>query len=163
MTEQDQVDIASIKDAFINEHADEQLIDDSSTSEKNDEENPTVHESPDASSDDHENSNELQETPEEEELWDLSAIITPTQLVQSPPIACSTANCPLQACSVWISSNKSKEPWPTCLDCQAADFGGWPEERGEIPLKVLRGEHWKLILERCTLDAVVCLLILCFV
>ena len=35
------------------------------------------------------------------------------------------------------------------------DYGGWPEKVEEVPLKILRGEHWRLILERCTGDAAV--------
>lgn len=88
---------------------------------------------------------------EEEELWDLRVILTKSQLLQNPPLICSTPECSTKACSIWTSNLEPDNLWYTCLDCQALDFGGWPGKK-DLPMKVMRGDHWGLILERCLVD-----------
>ena len=101
--------------------------------------------------------NFLEENPPEEELWDLRSILKIPQLLNPKDHEfCNNDGCALQACCIWSSNTCPDEPWYSCLDCQEKDFGGWPEKREEIPLKSLSGEHWRVILERCTADKKVC-------
>jgi hypothetical protein len=90
---------------------------------------------------------------EEEELWDLKVVFSARDISKTNPILCSTEDCGLVACSVWSSNLDPEKPWYTCLDCQAMDFGGWPEPN-ELPLKVLTEEHRAVILEKCTTEEV---------
>eukprot|EP00804_Cyclotella_cryptica_P013291 CCRYP_018637-RB/>CCRYP_018637-RB protein AED:0.20 eAED:0.20 QI:289/1/1/1/1/1/6/1235/735 len=88
-----------------------------------------------------------------EETWDLKIVFNAKDLTKPKKIICSTEDCPLVACSAWVSTHKPEEPWFTCLDCQRDDFGGFPDEEGELPIKFLTEENRKLILEKCTADS----------
>lgn len=90
---------------------------------------------------------------EQEELWDLKVVFSARDISKPNPILCSTVDCGLVACSVWSSNLDPEKPWYTCLDCQAMDFGGWPDQN-ELPLKVLTEEHRAVILQKCTTEEV---------
>ncbi|KAL7550777.1 hypothetical protein ACHAWF_013987 [Thalassiosira exigua] len=87
---------------------------------------------------------------EKEELWDLKLLLPPAQILKSNPVPCSTPACPLAACCVWSSTLDAETPWYCCLDCQVSDFGGWPEQREEIPAKEVSEEWREAARERCT-------------
>jgi hypothetical protein len=96
-----------------------------------------------------------QETPEEE-LWDLRVVFTASQLTQTP-YTCSNDHCSTQACSIWTSNLDPDNLWYSCLDCQAGDFGGWPEVK-ELPSSIrggMKGDYWELMLEKCAVDGTV--------
>ena len=86
----------------------------------------------------------------EEELWDLKVVFAAKEIAKAKPIMCSTEGCNLVACCVWASNLDPESPWYNCLDCQENDFGGWPEDQTELPLKILTDEHRKIIIKRCT-------------
>jgi hypothetical protein len=96
-----------------------------------------------------------------EETWDLKIIFNVHDLSKPKKIMCSTEECPLVACSAWVSSHNPEKPWFTCLDCQSNDFGGFPDEEGELPVKFLTEENRKLILEKCTTDSEVGKFVVC--
>jgi len=73
--------------------------------------------------------------------------------MQPNPILCATSSCGLVACCIWSSSLDPETPWYCCLDCQANDFGGWPEKKSEIPLKSLSDELREAVIEKCTMYA----------
>jgi len=63
---------------------------------------------------------------DDDEEWTLSRVCT-LQEIRSPggQLTCDADNCARVACSIW-KSNRGEE-WKSCLDCQEADFNGWPE------------------------------------
>lgn len=161
------VNVKTVKEEFINDDTADQGETNFNSSNKNtvdeqpaeEDEAPAIadNEQEDAMNDDIDPSpvEVTQDSPqpeneEEGELWDLRMILSPTQLLQNPPIICSTATCSTAACCIWASNLAPDEPWYSCLDCQANDFG-WPVKE-EMPVKRLKGEHWKMMLERCTVD-----------
>mmetsp|Transcript_24282 Transcript_24282/g.51509 ORF Transcript_24282/g.51509 Transcript_24282/m.51509 type:complete len:1060 (+) Transcript_24282:126-3305(+) len=85
-----------------------------------------------------------------EELWDLKMILPASQIRQPTAERCSTAGCDLVACCIWSSNLDPETPWYSCLDCQANDFGGWPEKKEEIPIEVLRDDLREVMIEKCT-------------
>jgi len=87
---------------------------------------------------------------EEDEVWDLKMVLTASDISQKNPIMCSTDNCPLVACGAWVSNLKPSDPWYTCLDCQEMDFGGWPDELWELPIKTMSQMHKDTITKHCT-------------
>ena len=87
---------------------------------------------------------------EEEELWELKEILTPTDLRTKNPKPCHSDHCSLLACCAWVSNLEPESYWYTCLDCQEADFGGFPPKE-ELPVGIyLSGENREVILEKCT-------------
>ena len=100
---------------------------------------------------------------EPEEQWDLHHIFSIDQLNQEPkceddndqsnakgPQQCMTKNCPLLACSTYISNLDKEKPWHTCIDCQEGDYGGWPETVSELPVTFMTLEHRRVVVEKCT-------------
>jgi len=83
------------------------------------------------------------------ELWELKGIFKASDLAKPKPAFCSTEGCNLLACCVWVS-NLDSEPWLSCLDCSEADFGGWPEQDEELPIKYLTEESRKMIAQKCS-------------
>jgi len=90
---------------------------------------------------------------EEVDLWDLKMVLTASQFRKAGTVRCATTTCDRVACCIWFSSANPKEPWYSCLDCQAKDFGGWPESPDELPIKVLGDDLCEAILEKCTKEA----------
>ena len=96
---------------------------------------------------------------DQEEEWDLHHIFSIDQLNQEPkcdgsnakgPQQCMTKNCPLLACSTYISNLDKENPWHTCIDCQEGDYGGWPETVSELPVTFMTLEHRRVVAEKCT-------------
>lgn len=98
--------------------------------------------------DSNDNNNEEDED-EEEEGWDLKHIHT-IEEIKSGTMKCMTKRCPLIACTTYVSSIDSSSVWYSCLDCQEKDYGGWPTEIEEIPVKFLTEEHREVMSEMCT-------------
>lgn len=169
------VDMAEVKEGFINDDTADQ--EDETTKESNDdsskddaasdkdasvqeaaaEEDAAMEEEP--SDAPQITQTQASTSPEEDtdELWDLRIVFSTTQLTQTPH-TCSNDHCSTQACSIWTSNLDPDSPWYSCLDCQAGDFGGWPEEVKELPANIRSGmkrEHWELMLEKCTVDRTV--------
>ena len=86
------------------------------------------------------------ESAEEGAQWDLRAVFARSQILAGHQ-ACMTDGCDLIACSLWEA--RGEEPWLSCLDCQEADYGGWPPA-AEMPTEVLSKEHRLAISERCS-------------
>jgi len=84
-----------------------------------------------------------------EELWDLKLVL-PVDQIRQASNRCDTPGCDLVACCIWSSSLDPETPWYCCLDCQANDFGGWPEKEEELPIKVLKDDLREVILDKCT-------------
>ncbi len=101
------------------------------------------------SEDDNDNNEEEDDEEEEEEGWDLKHIHTIDE-IKSGTMKCMTKRCPLIACTTYVSSIDSSNVWYSCLDCQQKDYGGWPTEIEEIPVKFLTEEHREVICEMCT-------------
>ena len=86
---------------------------------------------------------------EEEEAWDLKHVHTIVE-IKSEQLKCMTKNCPLVACGTYVSSLDETNIWYSCMDCQDQDFGGWPTDLKEIPIKFMTEEHREAISELCT-------------
>jgi hypothetical protein len=85
---------------------------------------------------------------DEEEMWDLTKILPHSQVTKECPIKCSTEDCRLAACCVWVS-NLSPNKWYCCIDCQENDFGGWPLA-GELPVQALASDHIRALVAKCS-------------
>lgn len=85
---------------------------------------------------------------DEEEKWDLTKVLSHSQVTKECPIKCSTDDCRLVACCVWIS-NLSSEKWYSCIDCQENDFGGWPPAE-ELPVQALARDHIRALITKCS-------------
>lgn len=83
------------------------------------------------------------------EVWELVQILTLSRLDQEGTIKCSSKNCALAACSIWKSNWAPSEKWFSCMDCQDADFDGWPPY-DELPLKYASAEHKRIMTQKCT-------------
>ena len=83
-----------------------------------------------------------------EEKWELKKIVSLPDLTKERPIKCSTEDCRLAACSLWVS-NLSPDKWYSCIDCQHNDFGGWPPLE-ELPIKSTSGEHMRALATKCS-------------
>jgi hypothetical protein len=92
------------------------------------------------------------EEDEDEEQWELSHVFTINELcqVEPPPQTCMSKKCPLLACVSYVSSIDKEYVWHSCIDCQEKDYGGWPENIKEIPMKFITTEHRKIMIEKCT-------------
>lgn len=92
------------------------------------------------------------EEDEDEEQWELSHVFTINELcqVEPPPQTCMSKKCPLLACVSYVSSIDKEYVWHSCIDCQVKDYGGWPENIKEIPMKFITTEHRKIMIEKCT-------------
>jgi hypothetical protein len=59
-----------------------------------------------------------------DEVWDIiKKIASPCDSIQ-----CRMDDCPRSAVAIWASSLNPDDTWPICEECQATEFGGWPEE-----------------------------------
>ena len=83
------------------------------------------------------------------EAWELIQILSLSRLSQEGTVKCSSETCSLAACSVWKSNLAPTEKWYSCIDCQEADFDGWPP-RDELPLKHVNSEHRRVMTQKCT-------------
>lgn len=84
----------------------------------------------------------------EEEGWDLIKIMAVASFTKRPE-CCSTTGCELPACLVYAST-ASKERWLYCLDHQEDDFGGWPKNLEELPVKKLTKRHMGAMESYCS-------------
>lgn len=98
-----------------------------------------------------EESDEKSPPAEGEETWELKIVVNAKDLSKSKAIKCNTEDCDLVACCAWASNKEPENLWFTCLDCQVADYDGFPGKE-ELPIKYLTEENRKLILEKCTED-----------
>ena len=90
-----------------------------------------------------------EEEEEEEEAWDLKHVHT-IEEIESQKIKCMTNKCPLIACTTYVSSLDPTNVWYSCLDCQEKDYGGWPTDLKEIPIKFMTERHREVMSEKCT-------------
>jgi hypothetical protein len=88
-------------------------------------------------------------TSEDEEKWDIQRIISFEELMREGTIKCSSESCILAAAALYCSTSL-KDKWYSCLDCQLADFGGWPEKLEDIPIKYMTDEHKKVMGKKCS-------------
>jgi hypothetical protein len=58
------------------------------------------------------------EEEEDEGPWELTKILTMTELSNGCPIKCFTADCPLPAAVLYVSTTNQKFTYYYCLDCQ---------------------------------------------
>ena len=88
---------------------------------------------------------------DKEELWELKEILTPADLSTSnrKPKLCNSDHCSLLACCAWASNLDPKSYCYVCLDCQRANFGGFPLVE-ELPVRCLSRENREAILNKCT-------------
>jgi hypothetical protein len=86
---------------------------------------------------------------EEAEIWDLKKILPHADIIKEATIKCSSEDCILPACSIWISNLAPTTKWYTCIDCQEGDFGGWPNLE-ELPTKYLEPEHMRAMAQKCS-------------
>jgi hypothetical protein len=94
----------------------------------------------------------LQEGDEGEEApeaWELVQVLSLDRLEQDGTIKCSSESCTLAACSVWKSNLAPTVKWYSCIDCQEADFEGWPPHE-ELILKHTTEEHKRIMMQKCT-------------
>lgn len=94
----------------------------------------------------------LQEGDEGEEApeaWELVQVLSLARLDQDGTIKCSSESCTLAACSVWKSNLAPTVKWYSCIDCQEADFEGWPPHE-ELTLKHTTEEHKRIMIQKCT-------------
>jgi hypothetical protein len=101
---------------------------------------PKIEASPDSTPDDDADGDD--ETADE--VWDLKKILPIEAVTEECPILCSTEDCNLTACCIWISNRAPTTKWYCCLDCQEDDFDGWPPAE-ELPLQCMTQEHRKAI------------------
>lgn len=85
-----------------------------------------------------------------DELWDLKVVLPAKQILMPRPKLCQGDDCNLVACCIWSSNHDPESPWYSCLDCQDEFFGGWPENPGEIPIKVMGDDLRNAMLDKCT-------------
>jgi hypothetical protein len=85
----------------------------------------------------------------EEEMWDLKKILPHSQITKECPIKCSTEDCRLAACCVWVSNLSPLSKWYSCIDCQENDFGGWPPEK-DLPVQALECDHIRSLVAKCS-------------
>jgi hypothetical protein len=92
------------------------------------------------------------EEDEDEEQWELNHVFTIEELCRAepPPQNCMSKKCPLFACVSYVSSIDKEYIWHSCIDCQEKDYGGWPENINEIPIKFMTKEHRMIMIEKCT-------------
>ena len=88
-----------------------------------------------------------EEDEEPGEQWDIKHIFT-IQEIENEGKQCETKNCPLKACSIWISSNNDE--WNGCLDCQEDYYEKWPEKVKDYPVTFMSIEHREVIWDQCT-------------
>ena len=72
---------------------------------------------------------------EDTEEWILDKIYS-AQEIRESGVLCDSENCGLLACVRYVniaSTGSQQERWRGCLDCQLAEFGGWPETVEEYP------------------------------
>ena len=87
---------------------------------------------------------------EREELWDLKMVLKAAQIREPGATRCATDGCGLVGCCIWSSNLDPETPWHICLDCQANDFGGWPDDEKEIPIKILDDDLREAMMDKCT-------------
>lgn len=83
------------------------------------------------------------------EVWDLKKILSLDDLTKDAAIKCSTDDCRLPACCIWVSNFMPTTKWYSCLDCQERDFGGWPP-LNEMPVESMDGKHLQVIANKCS-------------
>ena len=92
--------------------------------------------------------NDEGEDEEEDEKWDLKKILSHAAVTKEGPIKCSTEDCLLPACCLYVSSTRA-EKWYSCIDCQESDFGGWPPIE-ELPVTSLDKDHIQALVDKCS-------------
>lgn len=103
----------------------------------------------DSANEKHEISESADQNDEEEpeEQWDIKHIFT-IEEIENEGKKCDTKNCPLKACSIWMSSNNDE--WNGCLDCQEDYYEKWPEKVEDYPVTFMSIEHREVIWNQCT-------------
>lgn len=84
-----------------------------------------------------------------EESWDMKKIMSFEDLAKEGTIKCGSQTCPLAAAAVYCST-LSNAKWYTCLDCQVVDYGGWPENSEDIPIRTMTFEHKQIMAQKCS-------------
>jgi hypothetical protein len=84
-----------------------------------------------------------------EESWDLKKVMSCSDLAKEGTIKCGSETCTLAAAAVYCST-LSNAKWYTCLDCQVADYGGWPDKLEDIPLRAMTHEHKLMMAKKCS-------------
>lgn len=83
------------------------------------------------------------------EVWDLKKILAFEDINKEATIKCSSEECLLPACCIWVSNLTPNAKWYSCLDCQERDFGGWPSI-DELPLDFMEPKHLHLLSTKCS-------------
>ena len=65
--------------------------------------------------------------PVPDELWDLTRVLDPKNKNDEEAIVCMTEGCSSKAVAAWVSNLEPDTEWLCCEECQANDFGGWPD------------------------------------
>lgn len=88
----------------------------------------------------------------EEIQWVMCKVFTETQLKKGTPMCVANQDepCPNMAAVVYANAGDPKDKYNYCLDCQDADFEGWPETGDEIPIDSISEEHFQLMKEKCS-------------
>jgi hypothetical protein len=92
------------------------------------------------------------ETPPQEEQvesWDLQKVMSLADLSRTKITTCNAPGCDLAAAVVY-QSTLTKQNWYSCLDCQEADYGGWPDKMEELPIQTMTEEHKTLMTTKCS-------------
>ena len=72
------------------------------------------------------------ETNAKDEVWYLQAVLSSSNISDEDARHCDTTGCELLSCSVWVSNFNSSSPWYSCVNCQEADFRGWPVDTASL-------------------------------
>ena len=92
---------------------------------------------------------EVHQDEEDAEIWTLKKILSYNDITKEGTIKCSTEDCTLPACSVWISNLAPTKKWYSCIDCQENDFEGWPPLE-ELPLEHMEPKHLQVLTSKCS-------------
>jgi hypothetical protein len=91
------------------------------------------------------------EEEQQAEIWTLAEITSVEAVTKTQPALCATEGCDLLAACTYVSSLPPNEKWPTCLDCQLLDYGGWPSV-DELPIASMSNEHKAALVQHCSKD-----------
>jgi len=86
---------------------------------------------------------------DDEGQYDLKKVLTLEELQQEDTICCSQDGCGLPAFGLYVNNANPRDRWFYCLDCQEADFEGWPPIE-ELPVKYMSPEHVRVMASKCS-------------
>lgn len=82
--------------------------------------------------------------------YDLVKIFSIEDLLKDDAICCSQDRCGgLPAFGLYANNADPHDRWFYCLDCQMADFDGWPPLE-ELPLSYMDAAHLRVIADKCS-------------